>query len=319
MSLPLLASPSDPPSSWDTALARYETHLRARRASPRTLDSYLRELRLLADRLGGRPATVSLQDLREHLCGLLSGSRSITAKPLGAATVARAATTYKRFFAFLAAEGLLPDDPARRLERPRVPRYPPGEVLSVPEVKRLFAACGDDTQGLRDRAICEVLYATGLRLSEVVALDLGDLDRAERELLVRAGKGEKARLLPLTRSAFHRLEHYVAAARGELATSHADSAQAMFLSRLGRRLCKRALADVLLQRGRRAGIKKTVKPHMLRRTFATHLLKGGASVRHIQELLGHADLNTTALYLKLDTRELRRELHLRHPREGFEA
>ena len=305
--------------TWEAALARYESHLRARRASPRTVAGYLRELELLSERLALPPARVTLQGLREHLCGLMTGTRSISGRPLAAGTVARTATAYKCFFAFLLAEGLSQEDPARRLERPKVPRYPPGDVLSLREIKRLLASCPETPHGLRDRAILELLYATGIRLSEIVALDIADLDHGERELLIRAGKGEKARILPLTRSAYHQVCHYLKQGRERLASTHPDSAQALLLSRLGRRLCKRALANVLASRGQKAGVKKGVKPHMLRRTFATHLLKGGASVRHIQELLGHTDLNTTALYLKLDRRELRQELHLRHPREGFEV
>jgi site-specific recombinase XerD len=112
---------------------------------------------------------------------------------------------------------------------------------------------------------------------------------------------------------------YVSLVRPALCSRHPDSAVALFLSQRGRRLGVRALADALKKLGRQAGLRKTVKPHMLRRTFASTLLKAGVSVRHIQLLLGHADLNTTALYLRLDTRELRRELLLKHPRETFDA
>ncbi len=308
-----------PTLTWDDALDRYETHLRARRIGKRTLRDYLREVRIFREHVDAEPAEVTVKDLRAYQCGLLTGETSRTGKTLGAGTVAKVATTLAVFFEWLTDERLVASDPASRLERPKVPRYAPGEVLTQREVEKLLAAPSKFTpSGLRDRALIETFYSTGLRLFEVVALDLADLNREEREIVVRAGKGEKGRIVPLTRAAFEALTAYLERGRPSLVRSHPDSTCAFFLSRLGRRLCDVSVADVLRKARREAGIKRAVKPHMLRRTFATSLLKNGVSVRHIQVLLGHEDLSTTAAYLKIDTKELRRELLLKHPRERID-
>jgi len=318
-----MARKKQKPLSWKQALDLFETHLRARRVSERTVYCYLIELRNLESHLSAsgpsRPADVRLASLRDYQCGLLTGTSSRTGRALSAASVARVATTVSRFFTFLFEEGHLAENPTHRLERPKVPRYPPGEILSIEEVERLLAREENPTPlGVRDRTVVEVLYATGLRLAELGALDLSDLDHGERELVVRHGKGDKSRVVPLTRSAYRRVMDYVELARQHLATQHPDSALALFLNRFGQRFGPVGIANALKKLGREAGLPKTIKPHMLRRTFASHLLKAGTSVRHIQTLLGHSDLNTTAAYLELDSKELRQEILLRHPRERFE-
>lgn len=240
--------------------------------------------------------------------------------PLSPRTAARIATQLASFFGFLLDEGLIAADPTRRLERPRAPRAAPGEVLTVAEVRRLLAALPTTSPaGLRDRAVFEVLYATGVRRSELCDLDLADLDHPERELTVRHGKGDKGRVVPLTRSAYAAVENYLERGRPALASKHPDSGCALFLTGRGRRLHGIKLLYLLRDAAGRAGLAKRLTPHTLRRTCATHLLRGNVSLRHIQVLLGHESLDTTALYLKLDRAELRRELHLRHPRERLDA
>jgi site-specific recombinase XerD len=311
--------------AWPEALDLFEAHLRARCSAERTVRGYLIEVGYLRDHLEKRsappePAAVTIDDLREYQCGLLSGTASRTGKQLGAGTVARVATVFSLFFSFLEEEGKIPENPARRLARPKAPKRAPGDVLSVADVKKLLNAIPSTTAyGLRDRALVEVLYATGLRLSELHALDLSDVRHDEREIVVLSGKGGKGRVVPLTRSAYERLAAYLERARPAFTTKHADSVCALFLSFHGRRICKPSIQDLLVELGRKAGIKKRVKPHMLRRTFATHLMKAGANLRVIQALLGHASLNTTAIYLKVDSNELRREVLLRHPRERINA
>lgn len=315
------SNPSNP-LTWSAALERYVDHLQARRVSPMTIRSRRYDLLGLRTHLGAEardPIRVSLDDLRGYQLGLLTGDASRRGKPLSAGSVARLTAALRHFFQFLAAEGLLERDPAARLERPRVKPRLPGAVLTVPEVKRLLGAAEASPRGLRDRAVVEVLYATGVRRAELRNLDLADLDHAERTLLVRAGKGDKDRLLPLTRSAYLTLTAYLQRGRPALVTSHADSTRALLLSERGRRLSSMALADSLAKLARAAGLVKRVTPHTLRRTCATHLLQNKVSLRHIQLLLGHADLSITALYLRLDTSDLRRELLQRHPRERFEA
>lgn len=310
---------------WETALAQYEQHLRARRASPRTIEEKLLDLgHLLAhfDRRADRaePAQVTVADLREYQVGLFTGRTSTSGKHLSARTVAKNSSNIRRFFAWLHEEELIPQNPAARLEQPKTPKRNVGDVLSVREVTRLLHAAAEDEspRGLRDRVAVEILYATGVRRAELLGLDLGALDHDEREILVR-GKGEKPRRIPVTRSAWAAVETYLRDARPDLESRHPDSTRALLLTYRGRRLDHISLAKILRALRKRAKLRARVSPHVLRRSFATHLLQGGASLRHIQVLLGHSSLSTTAFYLKLDTRELRRELLLKHPREKIDA
>jgi len=311
-----------PRLDWPEARRRFEDHLRAGRARPRTLEGHLREVDLFAEDLAATrgPADVSLEQLRDYQLGLLTGERARRGKPLAAGTVARVTSSLRAFFAFLRAEGLLARDPSLGLERPQLPQPVPGDVLTVAQVRELLQAA-DTTRplGRRDRALAEVLYATGVRRAEVCGLDLADYDRAERVLHVRHGKGDKGRLLPVSRSCAEALEAYFAHGRPRLVTAHADSSRALFLTRAGRRLHPVAVHRALRRLRAGAGLDVELSAHTLRRSFATHLLRNGVSLRHIQLLLGHANLQTTAVYLRLDTSELRREILLRHPRERFEA
>ena len=307
--------------AWEDALARFETSLRARRSSPWTVTSYLRELGQLARRLRARgraaPSEVTTHDLREHVTGLFSGATATHGAPLRPATVARIVAILASFFGFLADDGLLPHDPTARLERPRLPRPVPLDTLSVPEVRRLLGAIDPSTPlGLRDRALVELLYATGLRRSEALSLTLPELDRAAREVRV-LGKGERGRAVPVTRAAWLALEDYLARGRPALASAR-SGALVVFLGCRGEAFTKAGLLKLLRKLVARAGLDKNVTPHTLRRTFATHLLEHGVGLRQIQVLLGHASLDTTAVYLRLETETLRRELLLKHPRERMD-
>ncbi len=307
--------------TWSSALDLFKTYLRARRASPRTLKGYLADVGFLGDRLADcAPSEVQPEALRELQCDLLTGLASRSGRPLKARTVSAMTSAWKSFFKFLAEDGVIELDPTARLEHPRVPRQPPGNVLTVKEVARLLnAADCNGPLGLRDRAVVDLLFSTGLRNAEVLALNLADIDHEEREVIVQAGKGERGRIVPLTRSSYLRLAEFLDDGRRSLQTSHADSLVALFLSCRGRRINAQYLLRLFRRLRREAGIKKNVTPHTMRRTFATTLLKNGVSIRHIQVLLGHDDLGTTARYLSLDRNELRRELLLKHPRERFEA
>lgn len=311
--------PLPPVPSWGEAILCYTRHLRARGASPRTIETVGYDLVHLRGHLEASdpdPLWVALGELRAYQLGLLTGEASRRGRPLAASSVARVTVTLRGFFAFLSAEGLLPSNPAQGLERPRTPRRLCGSVLSVSEVKRLLRAADSTPRGLRDRTALEVLYATAVRRMELLGLDLSDLDHTGRTILVRRGKGGKDRLLPLTRSSYQALSVYLERARPALAK--AEPCSALFLSQRGRRLSRMALAGALTKLARAAGLSKTVSPHVLRRSCATALLKNKVSLRHIQLLLGHADLSITSVYLRLDTSELRQELLLRHPRERFE-
>jgi integrase/recombinase XerD len=307
------------PLTWEAALERYETALRAKRASPRTLKRYLFALKVLRGHVAKRPDEITLEDLRSHVVALLTGEAAPRRKPLPARTVAPSVAAVKGFFALLGADGLLREDPTFRLDSPKVPPSIPGAVLTPAEVRRVLLACDTTTaKGLRDRAILELLYATGLRHAEARALKLEDLDRKEREIVVRSGKGEKPRIVPLARSAYEAVSAYLERGRAGLVTDHEDSSCYLFLTTRGRKTNDMTLHYVLSRLVARAGVKKHVSPHTFRRTFATSLLKAGVSVRHIQALLGHTSLNTTAKYLRLEGAELRREILTKHPRERMD-
>jgi integrase/recombinase XerD len=307
--------------TWEDAVDRYELHLRAQRVAALTLESHVNAVNHLRAHFAAQPACpspaeVTLAELRLYQAGLYTGETSASGKPLSTSSVSHASSCLRRFFAYLDDERLIPEDPARRLERPRTPIRHVGDVLTVPEVTRLLAAADPGSlRGLRDRTIVELLYSTGLRRGELLNLDLQDVDHEQREVRVRCGKGGKARILPLTRAAWAFLERYLAEARPLLVRDHPDSSAALFLSVRGRRHDEMALVHLLRRLAKAARISKRVTGHTMRRSFATHLLQSGASLRHIQLLLGHSDLTTTSLYLRLDTQDIRREVLLKHPRE----
>ena len=328
--------PRRKPLTWDLALDLYETSLLARRSSPLTVKAYRRDLSLL--RRLTRPAElneVSSDLLYGAQAALLTGRASRSGRPYSAATAGRASAAWRGFFGFLAREGKLPTNPAERLKAPKQSQPVPEDVLSKEEVQALLAAPSTKTAaGVRDRALIEVLYATGVRCGELRDLDLEDLDHSERLLTVRAGKGDKGRVIPLARSAYYSVVAYLEESRGRLLSSNyvlvgqaAARAQgwrtcdprALFVTTRGNRLCEVPILRLLRKHAAKAGINKKVKPHGMRRTFATHLLKGGADLRSIQLLLGHVSLDTTARYLRVDNDELRTLLLLKHPREGFEV
>ena len=316
-------SSSSSSKTWPDALTRYEAHLLAARKGELTVYGYLLEAQRLREHLARQgvdtPDDVTLEHLRAYQVGLLTGAATRTGRPSSVRTVHRITTTLGGLFAFLAAEGLVARDPSLRLERPRLPRSLPGDVLTTGEVRRLLQVPDTSTpEGLRDRALLEVFYGAGLRRAEALGLDLADLDHHERELRVR-GKGNKERLVPLTRSAWLEVVAYLERGRPALCSRHPDSGRAVFLSSHGRRCCELTPMRLLRRSALAAGLARRVTPHTLRRTYATELLKAGVSLRHIQLLLGHEKLSTTALYLRLDTRDLRRELLLKHPRERIDA
>jgi integrase/recombinase XerD len=298
--------------SWAEGLDLFSTHLRSAGRSPLTLTSYSRTLASFQRHVVRDLDEVTLQDLRAFTSGLLAGTTTNRGRPAKPSTVARIATTLASFFGFLHAEGLLKESPAARLERPRVPEQFPGDVLDEKEVELLLDAPDRSTPlGLRDRALVELLYATGLRNEEALSLDLSDLDPQERVVRV-TGKGDKGRLVPVIRSAWSAVAEYVERGRPALARG----CLALFVSSRGERLGKNGLLKLLRKLRESAGLVKNLTPHTLRRSFATALLRNGVNLREIQVLLGHKNLNTTARYLRLDTHELRREVLLKHPARG---
>ncbi len=266
----------------------------------RDLDAYLAFLAAgRLDPLRGDPADLTRYLLRARKSGL--GSRS----------VARALSAIRTFHKFLLAEELTDQDPTAHLEAPR-PILKLPDTLSRTEIEALLAVPPADTpRGVRDRTMLEVLYAAGLRISELVGLTLADVNLAGGLVRVR-GKGSKERLVPLGRMAIAALKDYLESSRPALLKGR--QVKALFPGRAGRPLSRQAFFLALKRYARQAGIARRVSPHVLRHAFATHLLEGGADLRSVQLLLGHADIGTTQIYTHLSRAHLKSVYKKYHPR-----
>ena len=228
-------------------------------------------------------------------------------------SIRRAQSALRAFFAFLEGEGIVAEDPSDRMDRPAVAKRLP-EFLSREEAERLVEAVDPDSKfHWRDRAILELLYATGMRVSELTGLSLGDLDR-ETECCVVFGKGGRQRIVPVGRAALRAMERYLAAVRPALDRGAGEGA--VFLNQRGTPLGRMTVWTIVSRAAARAGIERRVSPHTLRHSCATHMLEGGADLTAVQEMLGHAEISTTQIYTHLDRKYLR-ETHRRfHPRSG---
>ncbi|MBM4130932.1 tyrosine recombinase, partial [bacterium] len=250
------------------------------------------------------PATVRDAHLREFL--LASSGR------LAASSRARLLSTLRSFFRFLQAEGRREGDPTATIIAPRRGRHLP-DVLSVVQVERLLAWGDASPTGLRDRVALELLYGCGCRVGELCALDVADLDRSEAVVRLR-GKGSKERQVPVGEPALAAVEEYLRAGRPRLAGRRPSPA--LLLNRRGGRLSRVSVWSLLKAAGAAAGLPATVSPHTLRHSYATHLLEGGADLRVVQELLGHADIATTEIYTHVDRAWLAEAWRSAHPRSG---
>ncbi|MBC7240949.1 MAG: site-specific tyrosine recombinase XerD [Anaerolineae bacterium] len=237
---------------------------------------------------------------------------SLREREYASSTVARKIAALKSFFHFLAAEEIISDDPTLNLDSPKVKKRLP-VTLSYEEVERLLdAPKGSSPKAIRDKALLELLYATGMRVTELVSLDLEDINLASATVRVRQGKGGKERIIPIHSRAVEALREYLAKARRMLLRS--PNERALFLNHRGERLTRQGLWLIIKQYVREAGIKTEVTPHTLRHSFATHLLNGKADLRHVQELLGHANISTTQIYTHISSERLREIYDESHPR-----
>ncbi|HWC14377.1 MAG TPA: tyrosine recombinase, partial [Actinomycetota bacterium] len=243
------------------------------------------------------PARVADRDLTDFLERLRRG-RPPAGRPLSPSTVGRLVVSLRAFYRFLVREQRIDRDPTAALGVPKQPRTLP-KAIPLEDVERLLEVAPDDLLGRRDRAMLELLYGCGLRISELSALDVDDVDLDSGTALVRSGKGSKARQLPVGRAAATALASYVTTSRPALVararrSSHGDRA-AMFLNARGGRLSRQGCWKIVKGHAEVAGIADRVSPHTLRHSFATHMLDGGADIRVVQELLGHASLATTQI------------------------
>jgi len=285
-------------------------------SSPHTVEAYRNDLDQLFKSLGNKEtekermggwASVTSKTLSDYLVEL----RNLDYAP---STVARKIASIKSFFAFLVEEGEIEKDPTENLLTPRRGRALP-KLLSEQEVSRLLQSPLRSTSNetLRDIAMIELLYASGLRVSEMVNLNLRDLNIVER--YVRClGKGNRERIVPLYANAVDVLDKYIKYNRTKLLKRDNAHEQALFLNKRGGRITRQGFWLLLKNHAYSAGISSDITPHMLRHSFATHLLKGGASLRNVQDLLGHASISTTQIYTHLTNENIKQEYDRAHPR-----
>lgn len=228
------------------------------------------------------------------------------------ASITRRISELRSFCRYLVREGILATNPIKAITSPKVPKRLP-DYLDVREVEALLAAPDTtEPQGQRDRAILEVLYASGLRVSELVSLNLSNVDLEQGELRVW-GKGAKERVALLGEPARRALRRYIRDGRPKL-VKEKQATKALFVNRLGNRLSTRSVSSILAKYAKLAGLGRRVTPHIMRHTFATHLLDGGADLRTVQELLGHADLSSTQIYTHVSQSRVREVYRKAHPR-----
>ncbi|MGC4932066.1 site-specific tyrosine recombinase XerD [Gordonia sp. DT30] len=300
----------------DAAITRYLDHLTVERGvAANTLASYGRDLhryqRYLHDRRIEELAEVSEADVREFLVTLRRGDEQTGVRGLADSSVARTLVATRGFHKFAAAEGLVAEDVAHTVRPPSPARRLP-KALPVADVVRILDASGapDHPRALRDRALLELLYSCGARISEATGLDVDDVDTEIRAVRLR-GKGGKERIVPVGGPAIDALEAYLVRGRPTLVSR---ATAALFLNARGGRLTRQGAWQVLASAAQRAGLDTAVSPHTLRHSFATHLLEGGADVRVVQELLGHASVTTTQVYTLVTVNTMREVYATAHPR-----
>ncbi len=277
--------------------------------SPNTLAAYRRDiakLELYVKSNRKTLASLTASDLRDFL-------RDLHRQGLSLRSIGRVSSAVRGLYRFAAAEGVIRTDPAEQIDSARLPKSLPS-YLNLDEVDGLLEA--PDTalpDGLRDRAMLELLYATGLRVSELITLRIADFN-FEVGYLVCQGKGRKERVVPFGRSAKQWIERYLRDGRPSLVRRAPDAEDAMFLSRLGKAMTRQRFFQILKACGRIAGIQGALSPHVVRHSFATHLLERGADLRSLQLMLGHSNIGTTQIYTHVSRERLRRIYDSHHPR-----
>lgn len=282
---------------WSDAGRRYRTYIRLeKRLAENTVESYMRDLRQFAHfilrQYDVEPTHVEPEMIQRYLEWLYRRGREKSSQ-------ARALSGVKSFFAFLVLNDRIEASPAEFIQTPKIGRHLP-DVLTTDEIDRIIAAVDTSTpKGLRDSAMLEVLYSCGLRVSELTSLRMQDLFFGEGYIRV-VGKGDKQRLVPVSAVARDRIQRYL-----EVRRSSRASEEILFLNNRGKQLTRVMVFTILKQAVRQAGIDKRISPHTFRHSFATHLLEGGASIRQVQEMLGHESIMTTEIYTHLDNDHLR--------------
>lgn len=302
----------------DLVLARFVEAMTSWNFSPLTIQDYARSVRFFFDWLSTETEVTTLVEITPGTLGAYAVSLLEVRKEDGSAlspvTRSHRLVPLKSLFRWLTREGLLLTNPAAGIELPKVRQRLPARIPTPKEMLRLIERVGSEgVLAMRDRAILEVFYSTGMRLSELQRLTIADYDPEAGTLTIRGGKGGKDRVVPLGAHASEALNNYIARARPKLVGQRSGSV--LFLSRKRRPYSACALRQMIKRAGRSAGISKHLHPHKLRHACATHMLAGGADIRHIQTLLGHALLSTTQLYTRVEITDLKRVHRKFHPRE----
>ena len=284
-------------------LKDYENYLKIERAMSRnTVTSYCSDVSGFLQYIHGDPVLVQTEDLEEYLKSL---------DKLSKRSQARLLSSLRSFFDWLVIEGLLDDNPCDRTDYPKLGRYLP-TVLSVDEVEAMIGSVDvTDWMGKRDRAILEVLYSCGLRVSEAAGLGISSLYLSDGFIRV-FGKGRKERLIPIGEMAVQALEQYLCD-RPFPADSRSDDV--LFLNRFGRPLSRQSMFKMIKRQALICDIRKEISPHTFRHSFATHLVENGADLRAVQELLGHESITTTEIYMHVDSSKWRKTILDHHPRK----
>lgn len=295
--------------SWTETEKGFGRYLRIERSlSPNSVAAYLNDVRKLREYLSeekrcGNPSELTYGDLSDFLACMASGDDS-------ARTQARLISGLRSFCRYMLLEGIIMEDPSVLLESPRTGMKLP-EVLSVAEIDSMIGSIDlSRAEGHRNRAIIEVMYSCGLRVSELVNMRLTDIHRNEGYILV-TGKGNKQRLVPVGSVALREMDKYL---ERRVTLPVITDANILFLNRRGRKLTRVMVFTIIKRAAEAAGIRKNISPHTLRHSFATHLVEGGADLRAVQEMLGHESITTTEIYTHIDRSYLRDTLLMYHPR-----
>jgi integrase/recombinase XerD len=295
---------------WHSYISGFVAYLKLEKSlSVHSVNAYMRDITKLAEFIeenhpGLQPGTISLQDMQEFL-------KWIYTSGLSARSQMRLISGIRAFYHYLLLENIVDNDPTELLESPRIGRKLP-DFLRLDEIERILAAIDlSKPEGTRNNCIIEVLYACGLRVSELVNLRISDLMFNEGFIRI-TGKGNKQRIVPISDRAIHLLENYM-----NLVRSHQDIRKGqediVFLNRRGSKLTREMIFTIIKQTTILAGIHKKISPHTFRHSFATHLVEGGADLRAVQEMLGHESITTTEIYTHLDREYLRAEVISHHP------
>ncbi len=277
--------------------------------SRNTIISYSQDLRGYVGYVKSRSINSLSATTKNEIVGFMMARKD---RGIAANSVARSLAAIRMFYRFLVRERILNTDPSSLVDSPKLWKKIP-ETLSVNEVETLLAQPNvrDQKQGIRDRAILETLYATGMRVSEAVNLKLDNVNM-EVGFLRCVGKGDKERIIPLGKKAIISIKRYLGSSRQILLKN--KESEVLFVSRLGRKISRQSLWKLIKRYAKMARIKKPIKPHILRHSFATHLLERGADLRSVQEMLGHASISTTQLYTHINKERLKSIHRMYHPR-----